>query len=57
MSLCQAIIPHTSNQIFGLNKQDLKNCSCYKKVKVTYEAVSNSKFDTNDVQISFQLLT
>ena len=36
------------------NAKDLENGSCCKKAKTSYEAVSKSKFDTDDVQISFQ---
>ena len=34
----------------------IKNGSCYKKAKISHEAVSNTKFDTDDVRIwmSFQ---
>ena len=38
------------------NTKALKKGSFYKKVKISYEAVSNSKFDTDDVQISFQMI-
>ena len=29
----------------------IKNGSCYKKAKISHEAVSNTKFDTDDVRI------
>ena len=34
----------------------LKNGSCYKQGKISYKAVSSSKFDTDELQISFQIL-
>ena len=40
--------------MISTNTKDLKNGSCFKKAKISYEAVSNRKFDTDDVQISFQ---
>ena len=44
---------YRDDQIFDLNK---KFQYFYKKVKhLSYEAVSSSKFDTDDVQISFQI--
>ena len=45
--------PRTDDQIFDLNKQNLKDLKiqcCYKK-EISYETVSSSKFDTDDVQI------
>ena len=40
--------------LISTNAKDLENGSCCKKAKTSYEAVSKSKFDTDDVQISFQ---
>ena len=55
-SVKQSFLLQTIKYLIWKNTQDLKKGSCYKKVKISYEAVSNSKFDTDDVQISFQMI-
>ena len=54
-SVKQSFLLQTIKYLIWKNTQDLKKGSCYKKVKISYEAVSNSKFDTDDVQISFRM--
>ena len=42
--------PRTDDQIFDNKLKALKTQCCYKK-EISYETVSSSKFDTDDVQV------
>ena len=56
----QFFLVQTIKYLIWTNTKNLKNGSFYKKVKISYEATnnskfSNSKFDTDDVQLSFHI--
>ena len=44
--MCEAILSRKKDQ----DTKALKNGSCYKQGKISYKAVSSSKFDTDDVR-------
>ena len=52
----QFFLVHRRSYLIWTNTKDLKNGSRYKKSKnFLWRYVSNSKFDTDDVQITFQI--